>query len=470
MQVPVVVEAGQRVPVGERARRLVQPRILECHRGLVGHRPGERDQDRVLEWPAGEHQLDQADGLVLGHQGQHQEAPFAFGPQQRNLGRVRLRVGDIDARDHAPLEDLARQRVLTEVKHALEATALPCGVAAQRSDPVLLRFPGADLGARSSDRAGKVHGDEVRNGRRVERTRERAAHLEQLPELGGQAIGVGEVAGARERGGGLVGKRHEQAQVLVVELVKTQLGQGDDAHQQVVGLHRDDEHGLLHGLGARDRHPARVPLGVIDADRGPMLGHPTREPRSDLRPQDLEIHRVVCAHATLKGDGHEIVGPLEQVDAGVVVVDDAPRLLDHRSSDVLAVEARGHPSAACWSIASWAVRRASAERARPTREPVHRIVPPIVRSRTTTRSSSEDGPPAIAQPAIPSPKATKPTAKATAWRREVADDPRRPDRRRPTAARMRCTDWMLAARGAAWHRPKVPTERRSVVPSVSRCE
>ena len=38
---PVVVEAGQRIAVGELARILVQPRILERHGRLVGHRPGE---------------------------------------------------------------------------------------------------------------------------------------------------------------------------------------------------------------------------------------------------------------------------------------------------------------------------------------------------------------------------------------------------------------------------------------------
>ena len=40
---PVVVEAGQRVAVGELAGLLVEPGVLERHRRLVGHRPGERE-------------------------------------------------------------------------------------------------------------------------------------------------------------------------------------------------------------------------------------------------------------------------------------------------------------------------------------------------------------------------------------------------------------------------------------------
>ena len=49
--------------------------------------------------------------------------------------------------------------------------------------------------------------------------------------------------------------------------------------------------------------------------------------------------------------------------------------------------------AACCRTPSWPVRRTSAARARPTSAAVHRIVPPIVRSRTRTTSSSVSGPP-----------------------------------------------------------------------------
>ena len=54
VQEPVVVEAGQRVAVGEVAGVLVEPRVLEGHRRLVGHRPRElrrsSSHDDRREW------------------------------------------------------------------------------------------------------------------------------------------------------------------------------------------------------------------------------------------------------------------------------------------------------------------------------------------------------------------------------------------------------------------------------------
>ena len=87
VQVPVVEEAGQRVAVGQVAGGLVQARILERHRGLVGHRPGERDPAGVHGRPAARGQLHQPDRLALGDQRQHHQAAHPLRAQERHLGR-----------------------------------------------------------------------------------------------------------------------------------------------------------------------------------------------------------------------------------------------------------------------------------------------------------------------------------------------------------------------------------------------
>ena len=116
-----------------------------------------------------------------------------------------------------------------------------------------------------------------------------------------------------------------------------------DADQLAVVLHRDHEHRLVDVLGARDRRAALVDRGVVHAQRLAVERHPAREALADLRAQDLEVDLLVGADAALERDRDELVGRIEQVDAGVVVVDDASRLLDDGPADLLLGQAGAHP-------------------------------------------------------------------------------------------------------------------------------
>ena len=84
----MVEETGQRVAVGAPAGVLVEARVLERHRRLVGHRP--RDFE-LLGVPADRRpreQLDQADRLALGDEWQHHEHADPVAAQEHDLGRI----------------------------------------------------------------------------------------------------------------------------------------------------------------------------------------------------------------------------------------------------------------------------------------------------------------------------------------------------------------------------------------------
>ena len=66
----------------------------------------------------------------------------------------------------------------------------------------------------------------------------------------------------------------------------------------------------------------------------PWRGDPAGEALADLRAQQLEGDLLVGADLALEGDGHQVVGRLEEVDPAVVVVDDAARLLDDGGADL----------------------------------------------------------------------------------------------------------------------------------------
>ena len=125
--------------------------------------------------------------------------------------------------------------------------------------------------------------------------------------------------------------------------------------------------------------------------------------------------------------------------------------------------------AACWRTCSWALRRASAARARPTSAPVTSSVPPIVRSSTRTTSSSDDGPPCIAQPAMPRSRIRTPPANASACSRawptgRCRTTARRTGTRR-VGARTRCVP---ARRGSRGTDPKVPRAAPDPAESAAR--
>ena len=372
VQVPVVEEPGQRVPVGEVARRLVQARVLEGHRGLVGHRRGERDLARVGAGAAGRHELDEADRLALGDQRDHDEAAHAIPPEEVHLGRIRGRILRIDGLDHAVLEHLAGERVAVERVEVVHVRASGRREAAERPQPGVGPVPVADLGTVGAHGAGDVLRHQVRDGPRIEGARQRAVHVQQLPQLRREAPGLGEVRGAAERRAGLVGEDHQQPQVVVVELAQAELGQRDHADQLPVVLHRDDEHRLVHVLGPLDRGAALVGRRIVDAQRLPVERHPAGEPLADLRAQDVEVDLLVGADAALERDRDEVIGRIEQVDAGVVVIDDAPRLLDDGPADLLPRQARAHAPGGVLEYLELglppALRRAESTEDRPGRE------------------------------------------------------------------------------------------------------
>ena len=79
VQVAVVEEAGQLVAVGEVPGILVVAGVLERHRGLVGHRPGELERRLVEDAVGPAHELDEADRAALGDERQHRRGGVPLG-------------------------------------------------------------------------------------------------------------------------------------------------------------------------------------------------------------------------------------------------------------------------------------------------------------------------------------------------------------------------------------------------------
>ena len=67
------------------------------------------------------------------------------------------------------------------------------------------------------------------------------------------------------------------------------------------------------------------------------------KPSPKVQRQQLHVDLLVCADAALEGDRHDLVRQLDQVDPGVVVVDDPARLLDDRPADLGRGAVAAHP-------------------------------------------------------------------------------------------------------------------------------
>ena len=143
----------------------------------------------------------------------------------------------------------------------------------------------------------------------------------------------------------LIGQDREHAQVVLVELVQTELGQGDDPEGRLVVAHRHDEHGFLDLLGARDGRAAWIVVRVADEQRPAVLGHPAGEALSEPAAKEFEVDLLVGAHRPFEGDRDDGVRFLHEVDPGIVVIDDPAGLLDDRPADLVdrgrATEPRG---------------------------------------------------------------------------------------------------------------------------------
>ena len=110
-----------------------------------------------------------------------------------------------------------------------------------------------------------------------------------------------------------------------------------------VVAHRDDQHRFVDVVGPDDRLPARVAIGVLDDDRLTVQRDPAREPFAELAGQELHVDVLVGSDPSLEGDRDDPVGRLDEVDAGVVVIDDPARLLDHRPADLFGRPVPAHP-------------------------------------------------------------------------------------------------------------------------------
>ena len=128
-------------------------------------------------------------------------------------------------------------------------------------------------------------GRDVRDLARIEAPRELAADLEKEPKLARQSMAAGQVAGGLEGGCRLVGEDGQEAQVVSVELIQSELREGDHADDHIVIAHRHDEHRFIDIVRARDRRTARIVVRISDEKRLPMLPDPAREAHAEASPE-----------------------------------------------------------------------------------------------------------------------------------------------------------------------------------------
>ncbi len=187
-----------------------------------------------------------------------------------------------------------------------------------------------------------VLGGQLRHLSRIEAAGQGAAHVGDAPQVLGQGR-RGADGGRRLHGRGRqVGQRREDPHVGEVELAEADLGEGDDARDPLVVAHRHHDHRLVDLVRARDRHPARIGVGVGDQERAAVGGDPAREALPHLEAQVVEGDRLV---AVVPGghDGHQVVRLLEDVHAAGVIVDDRPDLVGHRLGHRPHRRPAGHP-------------------------------------------------------------------------------------------------------------------------------
>ena len=110
-----------------------------------------------------------------------------------------------------------------------------------------------------------------------------------------------------------------------------------------VVAHRDDQHRLVDVLGPGDRRAARIVVRVVEQDRFAVLRDPAREALPEPAREQRHVDVLVGPQATFEGDRHDRVRVLDQVDPGVVVVDDPVGLLDDRPGDLLDRDGPAHP-------------------------------------------------------------------------------------------------------------------------------
>ena len=247
----------------------------------------------------------------------------------------------IDDHRLPPLEHAQRLGVAGDLEVRLQLLEPDRRVVAERFEPARRPVPVADRALVDAHRAGQVTGHQVGDLARVEALGQLTAHVEQPPQLACQLLAAGQQPGRLERRRRVVGEDREQPQVVTVEPGETELGQRDDPDGDAVVAHRHDQHRLVDVVGARDRRAPGVAVRVVDEQRLAVLGDPAGEALAEPAAEQVEVHLLVGADPAFERDRHDLVGRLEQVHTGVVVVDDPARLLDDGAADGLD---RGRPA------------------------------------------------------------------------------------------------------------------------------
>ena len=222
----------------------------------------------------------------------------------------------------------------------------------QRGEQPGPRIEHLDRDVVGRDEPPEAVGDALEDGLPVERREHRFGDLQQctlaahLALVGGrlrlQALGG---IGVGHRLGGEARVDHEEAQVVVAELVQPKLRKDEHAEDLVLEHHRREEHRLVEVvLGAGDRVGPRVLRGVREVLRHAMLGNPAGDPLAQLDLQLFGRLVGVLADLALHRDRDQVVA-VQAIDANVVGVDELAQLLGDREPDLLDVGQAVEPRA-----------------------------------------------------------------------------------------------------------------------------
>ena len=192
-------------------------------------------------------------------------------------------------------------------------------------------------------RPGQVAGHDLGDLMRIEAAGQLAAHVQQPAQLQGEALGACQQPDRADGRCRPVREDRQEAQVVRAEAVQTELRQRDDADRRAVVAHRHDQHRLVDVLGPGDRRAARVVVRVVEEDRLAVLGDPAREALAEPALEQCHVDVLVGAEASFEGDRDDGVRELDQVDPGIVVIDDPVGLLDDGPGDLLDRDGPAHP-------------------------------------------------------------------------------------------------------------------------------
>ncbi len=142
----------------------------------------------------------------------------------------------------------------------------------------------------------------------------------------------------------MAGEHLEQADVVLVELADTELGDDDDAAHARAVFQRHGDDRLVDVVRARNRDGEVAVHGVLEQEGAAGLGNPAGEAFPELAGEILGALLRVLAERALEGDREEGVA-VGDVDPAVVVVDQAAELVHDHGADlahvVQAVQAAG---------------------------------------------------------------------------------------------------------------------------------